>query len=118
VGQDFDGSTKQSTAVPLVQLHTLRAQDYDNFSQELRWAGDINDQWSYQVGAFYMETELDFQQGTNQILQLPPVALGLPGCIPGVIPPNPTTNALCQIGPCTLCRSRRKTRNRLAISPT
>jgi len=56
VGQDFDGSTKFSTAVPLVQLHTLRAQDYDNFSQELRWAGDINDQWSYQVGAFYMET--------------------------------------------------------------
>ena len=99
VGQDFDGSTKQSTAVPLVQLHTLRAQDYDNFSQELRWAGDINDQWSYQVGGFYMETELDFQQGTNQILQLPPVALGLEGCIPGVIPPNPNTNALCQVGP-------------------
>lgn len=99
VGQDFDGSTKFSTAVPLVQLHTLRAQDYDSFSQELRWAGDINDQWSYQVGAFYMETELDFQQGTNQILQLPPVALGLEACIPGVIPPNPNTAALCQVGP-------------------
>jgi len=100
VGQDFDGSTSNATAVPLVQLHTLRDQDYDTFSQELRWAGDINDQWTYMVGAFYMETELGFQQGTNQVLQLPPAGFGLTACIPGVIPPNPAVGgSLCQLGP-------------------
>ncbi|MBX3707835.1 MAG: TonB-dependent receptor [Pseudomonadales bacterium] len=125
VGQDFDGSNRNATAVPLVQLHTLRDQDYDTFTQEFRWAGDINDRLSYQVGAFYMKTELDFAQGTNQVLQFPapafgPVfdrALGLPagtatiapGClvagiapvpvpIPGFVPNPAVGDSLCQFG--------------------
>jgi iron complex outermembrane receptor protein len=105
VGQDFDGSTRATPAIPLPQLHTNRDQDYDTFTQELRWAGDFGEDWSYQVGGFFMDTELDFQQGTNQVLQLPPEGFGLPaeieGCFPafGLVPnPNPEIgDALCQV---------------------
>ncbi|MCC5888805.1 MAG: TonB-dependent receptor [Gammaproteobacteria bacterium] len=103
VRQDFDGSTRFATAVPLVQLHTLRDQAYEQFSQELRLSGDIRPDLHYTVGGFYWKTDLDFRQGTNQILQLPPEAFGLPFCIPeiGFLPnPDPAVGgALCQLGP-------------------
>lgn len=103
VRQDFDGSTRLAPAVPLAQLHTLRDQEYEQFSQELQLTGDLRPNLRYTVGAFYWKTNLDFSQGTNQILQLPPAALGLPACMPafGIIDsPNPDIGgALCQIGP-------------------
>jgi iron complex outermembrane receptor protein len=107
VGQDFDGAYRDVFAVidgeiavpsPLAQLHTLRQQKYNTSTQELRWAGDINDAWSYQVGAFWMDTHLDFQQGTNQVVQtavpLPPgVTCAMAGLGASAAP------GFCQIGP-------------------
>ena len=78
VRQDFDGSTRGSSAVPLVQLHTLREQEYEQFSEELKLSGRFFvDSLEYTVGVFYWKTELDFMQGTNQVLQLPAAAFGL-----------------------------------------
>ena len=78
VRQDFDGSTRNSSAVPLVQLHTLRAQEYEQFSQELKLNGKLFiDELSYTVGLFYWKTTLNFQQGTNLVLQLPSAVFGL-----------------------------------------
>ena len=94
VGQDFDGSTRRATASPIVQLHTLREQQYEQFSEELKLSGKLfSDNIGYTVGLFYWETELDFAQGSNQILQLPNAALG--GACPFF--PNPTGAALCQL---------------------
>jgi iron complex outermembrane recepter protein len=118
VGQDFDGSTRFAPAVPLVQLHTLREQEFRQLSQELKLTFDINDRTRATLGGFYWDTSLDFSQGTNQVLQFPPevydAIFGLPpggvgaGCllfdviaIPGFVP-NPNTaigDGLCQLGP-------------------
>jgi len=92
--QDFDGSNRGATASPLVQLHTLREQNVEQFTQELRLTGDLfgNQNLQYMVGGFYFDSELDFGQGTNQVVQLPAVALGLgpgDGC---PLPPFPTPN--------------------------
>jgi iron complex outermembrane receptor protein len=117
VGQDFDGDTRFSPAIPLVQLHTLREQEYEQFSQELKITFDVTDTVRATVGGFYWETELDFAQGTNQILQFPPevfdaifgVAPGSigTGCllfdvVPVGLDPNPNPalgDSLCQLGP-------------------
>ena len=112
VRQDFDGSTRFSNAVPLVQLHTLREQEYEQFSEELKLSGELfRPNLHYVVGAFYWKTDLKFQQGTNLILQLPNfagAASGVPcpalGNIPGlgVGKNNPNLaigSALCQFGP-------------------
>ncbi|MEM9622428.1 MAG: TonB-dependent receptor [Pseudomonadota bacterium] len=102
--QDFDGSGLFNTAIPIVQLHTLRDQTYEQFSQEFRFSGEIGDNLSYTVGAFYLESELEFYQGNSQILQFPEAAamaiIGLPG-VPcdGILPRNPAVPGLCQIGP-------------------
>ena len=87
VDQDFDGAATlgptSGVSVPFAQLHTLRDQEFDVFSQELRISGDFyNDQFSYQAGLYYLEHEIDFRQTTNNILQLPDFALGLPAGVP------------------------------------
>jgi iron complex outermembrane receptor protein len=78
VFQDFDGSTRVgSQAIPLPQLHTLRSQDFEQITQELRLSGDVTESLRYTVGAYYYETKMDFFQGTNQVLQLaPPAQIG------------------------------------------
>lgn len=100
VNQDFDGGSPAGLAIPFAQLHTLREQDFEIFSQELRLHGSINDNLDYMVGYYYYESELDFSQRTNNILQIP---FGLPPGVPcGVIPglglrDNPTVgNVFCQ----------------------
>lgn len=81
VNQDFDGGSINGAAIPFAQLHTLRDQDFEVFTQELRFDIDIGENVSVMVGAYYYESELDFRQDTNNVLQLPPVAIdpGLAG---------------------------------------
>ena len=104
VNQDFDGAAIDGAAVPFAQLHTLRDQDFEVFTQELRLDFNINERVDLQVGAYYYDSELDFRQDTNNVLQLPPVALGLPAGAPCSIltpilglRPNPGLgDVLCQ----------------------
>ncbi len=105
VVQDFDNSTLATLAVPLPRLHTLRDQNFDMTSQELRLSGRATDHMTYTVGGLYYNTSLSFGQGTNQILQLPGVAFGLPpgtpcAAIPGFSDNPIAGNAFCQ-GPAT-----------------
>jgi iron complex outermembrane receptor protein len=99
VNQDFDGGPIGGTAVPFAQLHTLREQEYTVFSQEFRLDIDINEKVDLMVGAYYFDSELDFQQTTNNVLQIP---FGLPTGVPctAALPflrDNPTVgSALCQ----------------------
>ena len=104
VNQDFDGGAIDGAAIPFAQLHTLRDQKFDVFTEELRLSGDINESLDFMAGIYYFDSELDFQQNTNNVLQLPPVALGLPPGAPcAVLTPvlglraNPGLgDALCQ----------------------
>ncbi|MDA0979130.1 MAG: TonB-dependent receptor [Proteobacteria bacterium] len=103
VNQDFDGAGLDGLAIPFAQLHTLREQKYDVFTQELRLQGSIGSDVDYMLGYYYFESELDFQQRTNNVLQLPAVALGLPAdgsfpCALAGLRANPTIgDVFCQI---------------------
>jgi iron complex outermembrane receptor protein len=96
---DFDGSFIGSPNSPIVQLHPQRIQDFDYFSQELRLNGSINDSLDFMVGYSYFDSELDYIQYTNNIIQVP---FGLPPGVPcaAIIPTlrdNPVIgNAQCQ----------------------
>ena len=104
VNQDFDGASITGAAVPFAQLHTLRDQEYEVFTQELRLSGDFTDTVDFMAGVYYFNSELNFQQNTNNVLQLPPAALGLPPGVPCAVltpilglRPNPGLgDALCQ----------------------
>ena len=117
VNQDFDGGEISGAAVPFAQLHTLRDQDYEITSHELRLDVDFNDQVSAMLGYYNFDSDLDFRQDTNNVLQLPPVAInealaGLPcavvnaavnagseGVVALALAPNPNPligDALCQ----------------------
>jgi iron complex outermembrane receptor protein len=101
-GQDFDGSTLDSLATPLAQLHTLRDRNYKQFSQELKLAGDLTENLSYMVGGFYWDAEFDFQQGTNQVIAIPSAALGVPPgtpCAAFMLPAPALDPSLCQLPP-------------------
>lgn len=105
VDQDFDSAATlgptSGLSVPFAQLHTLRDQEFDVFSQELRISGDFyNDQFSYQAGIYYLEHDIDFRQDTNNVLQLPGVALGLPDgapCGAAGLRANEVLPILCQL---------------------
>jgi len=105
VNQDFDAAAAlgptSSLSVPFAQLHTLRDQDYDVFTQEFKLAGDINEQFNYIVGFYYFDSSLSFEQRTSNILQLPTVALGLPPGAPCTAVPifreNELAPGLCQL---------------------
>ncbi len=75
VNQDFDGANIAGAAVPFAQLHTLRNQEFEILSQEILVTGDINEDLSFLVGMYYFDHELEFRQDTNNILQLPPIAV-------------------------------------------
>ncbi|MDC3365444.1 TonB-dependent receptor, partial [Pseudomonadales bacterium] len=75
VNQDFDGGDINGAAIPFAQLHTLRDQKYDIQSQELRLDIDVNEQVSAMVGYYDFASDLAFRQDTNNILQLPNVAI-------------------------------------------
>jgi len=79
---DFDGVSINSTNFPIVQLHPRRSQEFDYFSQELRLAGSITDTLDFMVGYSYFDSELDYVQLSNIIIQLPAVNLGLPAGVP------------------------------------
>ena len=99
VNQDFDGAAIDGGASPFAQLHTLRDQQYDVFTQEVRLSGDLTDAVDFMAGIYYFDSELKFQQNTNNVLQIP---FGLPPGVPcaAVIPilrDNPRLgNVLCQ----------------------
>ncbi len=101
VNQDFDGGGITGGASPFAQLHTLRDQDYEVFTQEIRLEGDITDNIDFMTGVYYLKNELKFNQKTNNVIQVP---FGLPAGVPcnAVIPilrnnPNPAIgNRLCQ----------------------
>jgi iron complex outermembrane recepter protein len=98
VRQDFDNATLATLAVPLPRLHTLRDQSFSLTSQELRLSGNAMDNMTYTLGALYYNTSLSFSQGTNQILQLPGVAFGLPAGTPCAAIPGFTDNPIPGVG--------------------
>ncbi|MYF11361.1 MAG: TonB-dependent receptor, partial [Gammaproteobacteria bacterium] len=71
VNQDFDGAAIDGGASPFAQLHTLRDQQYDVFTQEIRLSGDFTDSVDFMAGVYYFDSELEFQQNTNNVLQIP-----------------------------------------------
>ncbi len=101
VNQDFDGAGIDGGASPFAQLHTLRDQDFEVFTQEVRLEGDITESIDFMTGVYYLDSDLEFNQRTNNVIQVP---FGLPPGVPcaAVIPtlrnnPNPAIdNALCQ----------------------
>jgi len=102
VNQDFDGGSINGAAIPFAQLHTLRDQEYDVLTQHLRVSGDFTDTVDFMAGVYYFDSELAFQQHTNNVLQLPPVALGLPPGVPcamapGLRPHPAFGETLCQV---------------------
>ncbi len=105
VNQDFDAAAARgptsSVSVPFAQLHTLRDQDYDVFTQEFKLAGDINQNFNYVLGFYYFDSSLNFKQSTSNILQLPSVALGAPPGTPCSAIPGTRANeivpSLCQL---------------------
>lgn len=102
VNQDFDGAGPEGLAIPFAQLHTLREQKFDVFTQELRLQGSVGDNVDYMLGYYYFDSELEFSQRTNNILQLPAAAIGFPpdGSVPCAVAgfrANPTIgNVFCQ----------------------
>jgi iron complex outermembrane recepter protein len=58
VRQDFDGSSAAF-------FDTLRQQDYEQFSQELRIGGDISDGINILVGGYYFDSSYQLDQSTN-----------------------------------------------------
>ncbi len=107
VNQDFDGGAIDGGATPFAQLHTLRDQEFEVFTQEIRLSGDFTDNVDFLVGFYYFSSDLEFQQNTNNVLQLPPAALspalvGLPCAVIGSIISAPLRanpglgDALCQ----------------------
>ncbi|MCP5185015.1 MAG: TonB-dependent receptor [Pseudomonadales bacterium] len=101
VNQDFDGGSIAGVAIPFAQLHTLRDQEYEVFTEEVRLDWTINEQWDVMLGLYYFKSELNFTQRTNNVLQLPGVALGLPAGVPCAaagLRANPSVgDAICQI---------------------
>jgi len=99
VNQDFDGAGVTGGASPFAQLHTLRNQEFEIFSQELLVTGDFNEQLAFLVGMYYFDHDLIFRQDTNNIVQVP---FRLPPNVPcsrarPVLRENPALgNVLCQ----------------------
>ncbi len=69
--QDFDGANRATPAMPLVQLHTLREQTYEQYSQELRFESQLNERTLLTLGAFYFESGQGFDQNTDNVVQIP-----------------------------------------------
>jgi iron complex outermembrane receptor protein len=97
VNQDFDGGSLAGTASPFAQLHALRTQEYEVLTEELRLDWAVNENFDVMAGLYYFDSELDFNQLSNQVLQVP---LGLPPGVPCAaigFRDNPAVgNALCQ----------------------
>lgn len=58
VGQDFDGTSVDFFA-------TNRVQDYDQFSQEIRIAGDVTEWLNLLVGGYYFDSSYQLVQSTR-----------------------------------------------------
>ncbi|MGK0224568.1 MAG: iron complex outermembrane receptor protein, partial [Limisphaerales bacterium] len=98
VNQDFDGGAIGGLAIPFAQLHTLRSQEYDVFTQEFRLDFAVNENVDVMAGVYYFDSELEFRQDTNLVLQIPnPLPAGLPCAVAGWRS-NPTLgdDSLCQ----------------------
>lgn len=98
VRTDFDGASLNDTASPIALFHTIRDQDFEQFSQELRLSGSFNDDWAFSTGVYYYESELGFEQNSTNIAQIPnPVAsVGLPCAAIGLTPNPSVGDVLCQ----------------------
>lgn len=96
---DFDGAFIGSANSPIVQLHPQRNQDFDYFSQEFRLTGSINEKLDFMLGYTYYDSDLDYVQFTNNIIQVP---FGLPPGVPcsaaiPILRDNPVLgNSFCQ----------------------
>ncbi|MDH3641204.1 MAG: TonB-dependent receptor, partial [Gammaproteobacteria bacterium] len=105
VNQDFDAGGIAGGASPFAQLHTLRDQEFEVFTQELRITGDLNENFSVLGGIYYFDSELKFTQNTNNVIQVPlPFLAGAPcvlasGAVGATLRDNPNPaigSALCQ----------------------
>ena len=54
--------------LPLQFIDRSDIHDFEQFSQEFRWASDIGDRFHYTVGAYYDENELDME---GQVVLIP-----------------------------------------------
>lgn len=106
VFQDFDGGfadlanpANNDPNLPLARLHTTRAQDFDVFSQEIRLQGGLFDErLLYTAGFYYSSEDLDFEQRSEQIAQLPPALLPFGGtCGPFALGPIDTNFGFGQL---------------------
>ena len=97
VNQDFDGGGREGLAALFGQLHTLRDQQFETFTQELRLHGSFGENVDYMVGLYYYDSDLDFNQKTNNVLQLALGfdAIGLPCGAIGFADHEIAGNALC-----------------------
>ena len=70
--------------LPLQFIDRSDQHDFDQFSQEIRWAADVGDRFNYTVGAYYDDNELDMtgqvQVDTN-FDGLTPATLGAPNLL-------------------------------------
>ena len=89
VNQDFDGAAIDGAAIPFAQLHTLRDQKYDVFTPRKCGCPAISrTPWTSWRASTTSIRNSSSSRNTNNVLQLPPVALGLPPGVPcGVLTP-------------------------------
>ena len=99
--QDFDGASITGGSTPLGRLHTLRDQVYEQWSQELRFEKSFGDDLDMTLGGYYFESELDFHQQTENIVQIPnpTPAPSLPCAVLGLNPNPALGDVFCQLNP-------------------
>jgi len=70
--------------LPLQFIDRSDQHDFDQFSQEIRWAADVGDRFNYTVGAYYDDNELDMKgqvQVDTNFDGLTPATLGAPNLL-------------------------------------
>jgi len=70
--------------LPLQFIDRSDQHDFDQFSQEIRWAADVGDRFNYTVGAYYDYNELDMKgqvQVDTNFDGLTPATLGAPNLL-------------------------------------
>ena len=70
--------------LPLQFIDRSDQHDFDQFSQEIRWAADIGDRFNYTVGAYYDDNELDMKgqvQVDTNFDGLTPATFGAPNLL-------------------------------------
>jgi iron complex outermembrane receptor protein len=97
VRTDFDGVSLAAPVVPILQLHTNRDQDFEQFTQELRLSGSFTDNVDFTAGVYYYESEHDFFQNSATVIQIPNPVPPLPCTVLGLNPNPALGDEFCQI---------------------